>query len=192
MSWKGTLAVAAAIGLIALLSGLLIGHSARTEETLPLRTVADYLHAVIEADRTFYTQHVVERMEAMLIVTASEEWRKNQALPLPAQFLHEASRGLHIRGEPFRYRLMSPWPINPHNAPSSDQGRRALDQVVQYGEVVEDHVTVDQRRYFRAIYPDRAVSLACVSCHNTHSKSPKRDFKLNDVMGGLEILIPVP
>lgn len=192
MSWKGTLAVTAAIGLIGLASGLLIGQSTRTEEGLPLRMVADYLHAVIEADRTFYTQHVVERMEAMLIVTASEEWRKKQGLPLPAQFLKEASTSLHTRGEPFRYRLVSLWPINPHNAPSSDQGRQTLDQVVQHDEVVEDYVTVDGRRYFRAIYPDRAVSPACVSCHNAHPKSPKRDFKLNDVMGGLEILIPVP
>lgn len=190
MSWKGTVAVAAAIGLVGLVSGLLIGHGTRTDETLPLRTVADYLHAVIEADRTFYTQHIVERMEAMLIVTASEEWREKQALPLPAQFLQEASRGLRIRGEPFRYRLVSLWPINPHNAPASDQGRQALNRVVQYGEVVEDYVTVDQRRYFRAIYPDRAVSPACVSCHNTHPKSSKRDFTLNDVMGGLEILVP--
>ncbi len=192
MGWKRTLAVAVAIGLIGLVSGLLIEQGTRTEGALPLRTVADYLHAVIEADRTFYTQHVVERMEAMLIVTASEDWRAKQALPLPAQFLHEASRGLHIRGEPFRYRLVSPWPINPHNGPSSDEGRKALDQVVGYGEVVEDYVTLDRRRYFRAIYPDRAVSLACVSCHNAHPKSPKHDFKLNDVMGGLEILIPVP
>lgn len=190
MSWKGTVGVAAAIGLVGLVSGLLIGRSTGPNEALPLRTVADYLHAVIEADRTFYTQHVVERMEAMLIVTASEQWREKHALPLPAQFLQEASRGLHIRGEPFRYRLVSLWPIDPRNAPASEQGREALTQVVQYGEVVEDYVTVDQRRYFRAIYPDRAVSLACVSCHNTHPKSAKRDFKLNDVMGGLEILIP--
>jgi len=35
------------------------------------------------------------------------------------------------------------------------------------------------------------VSRACVNCHNAHEKSPKRNFKLNDIMGGLEILIPL-
>ena len=31
----------------------------------------------------------------------------------------------------------------------------------------------------------------CVSCHNAHPLSPKRDFKLNDVMGGIAITIPL-
>ena len=156
------------------------------------RTATDYVHAVIEADRTFYTQHVVERMEAMLIVTASEKWRKDQKLPLPAQFLKEASRGLHIRGKPFRYRLVSPWPIEPSHGPKNKEEEQAFNQVVEYGEVVEDYVTINNEQFYKAIYPDRAVSKACVSCHNSHENSPKRDFKLNDVMGGLEILIPLP
>ena len=39
------------------------------------------------------------------------------------------------------------------------------------------------KRYFMALYADKAVSQACVSCHNAHPQSPRRDFKLNDVMG---------
>jgi sigma-B regulation protein RsbU (phosphoserine phosphatase) len=30
-----------------------------------------------------------------------------------------------------------------------------------------------------------------VSCHNAHAQSPKHDFKVNDVMGGLEVVIPI-
>ena len=36
-----------------------------------------------------------------------------------------------------------------------------------------------------------AVSAACVKCHNAHPLSPKRDFKPNDVMGGIAITIPL-
>lgn len=168
-----------------------IGTQVLPEKHIPARTAADYLHAVIEADRTFYTQHIVERMEAMLIVTASEEWVKEKTLPLPVQFLREASRSLHVRDAPIRYRLISPWPLNSGNTPASDQERKMLDQVVKYGEVVEGEVTANNKRYFQAIYPDRAVSRACVSCHNSHTESPKRDFKLNDVMGGLVIEVPL-
>ncbi len=180
---------------VMLIVGLGLGWSLHTQvppdNYIPARTTADYLHAVIEADRTFYTQHIVERMEAMLIVTASEDWVKEKTLPLPVQFLREASRSLHVRGAPFRYRLISPWPLNAKNIPVSDQERRMLDQVIQFGEVVEGEITADKRRYFQAIYPDRAVSRACVSCHNSHAESPKRDFKLNDVMGGLVIEVPL-
>ncbi|MCZ6801527.1 MAG: DUF3365 domain-containing protein [Nitrospirae bacterium] len=175
--------------------GVLVGWTAGTQQPsnggIPARTVADYLHAVIEADRTFYTQHVVERMEAMLIVTASENWGEEKTLPLPVQFLREASHSLHTRGAPFRYRLISLWPLNTRNAPTSDLERAALEQVVEYGEVVEEEIMIDEHRYFQAIYPDRAVSRACVSCHNAHPESPKRDFKLNDVMGGIVIHVPL-
>lgn len=182
------------LGLM-LVVGMGIGWSIRTqaplENRIPARTTADYLHAVIEADRTFYTQHIVERMEAMLIVTASEDWVKEKTLPLPVQFLREASRSLHVRDAPFRYRLISPRPLNEKNTPASDQERRMLEQVVKFGEVVEGEVITNNKRYFQAIYPDRAVSRACVSCHNAHTESSKRDFKLNDVMGGLVIEVPL-
>ena len=32
---------------------------------------------------------------------------------------------------------------------------------------------------------------ACIGCHNAHPRSPKKDFKLDDVMGGLVIEIPL-
>jgi hypothetical protein len=44
-------------------------------------------------------------------------------------------------------------------------------------------------KYFTAIYPDPAVSEACVSCHNGHKDSPRDDFKLGDVMGAVIIRI---
>ena len=178
-----------------LVLGMVVGWALSTQRLpvhgIPARTVADYLHGVIEADRTFYTQHIVERMEAMLIVNASEDWMHDKTLPLPAQFLREASRSLRLRDAPFRYRLVSLWPLNSRNAPGSDQERQMLEQVVKFGEVMEGEVTLNDKRYFQAIYPDRAVSRACVSCHNAHTESPKRDFKLNDVMGGLVIEVPL-
>ena len=186
-----TLALVVIVGTIGILIGWTAGTQQQSEKGIPARTVADYLHAVIEADRTFYTQHIVERMEAMLIVNASENWGKDQTLPLPVQFLREASRSLHVRGTPFRYRLVSLWPLNSKNAPTSDQEREALKRVVDYGEVVGENVLIEDRHYLQTIYPDRAVSRACVSCHNAHPDSPKHDFKLNDVMGGLVIQLPI-
>ncbi len=177
--------------ILSVILGIGIGMKLSPGQGLPIRVVADYLHAVLQADRTFYTQHVVERMEAMLIVNATEKWREDRTLPLPAQFFKESSRGLQVRGKPFRYRLVSLWPINQENVPGSEKDRHALEQVINYGEVAEQEIELEGRKYYQAIYPDRAVSRACVNCHNAHKQSPKRDFKLNDIMGGLEILIPL-
>ena len=45
--------------------------------------------------------------------------------------------------------------------------------------------------YLQAVYADKAVSQACIGCHNAHPDSPKRDFKQNDVMGGMIVTIPL-
>ena len=50
-------------------------------------------------------------------------------------------------------------------------------------------VTEGGKSYFRAVYPDRAVAQACIDCHNSHPDSPKQNFKINDVMGGIVISI---
>ena len=48
-----------------------------------------------------------------------------------------------------------------------------------------------EKSYFLALYPDVAVSAACVTCHNNHPESPRRDFKVGDVMGGVVISVPL-
>ena len=44
---------------------------------------------------------------------------------------------------------------------------------------------------FKAIYADKAVSETCVTCHNEHPLSPRNNYKLNDVMGGIIIEFPL-
>src|SRR5207249_108617 len=39
--------------------------------------------------------------------------------------------------------------------------------------------------------PDVMTSNSCVSCHNAHPESPKTDWKLGDVRGVLEVVVPV-
>ena len=47
------------------------------------------------------------------------------------------------------------------------------------------------RRYFTAVYADRAIVPACVQCHNRRPDSPKKDFKLGDIMGGMVVRVPL-
>lgn len=161
---------------------------------IPPETVADYIHAVLEADRTFYTVHVVDRLQKGGEVRAAENWRsKTDVLPLPAQFLMEASDLASKTGTKVRYRLISLWPINPQNAPATELEKQGLESVGEHPErSATGTITIGDQVFFQAIYADRAVSHACVACHNAHARSPKKDFRLRDVMGGLVIEIPLP
>ena len=57
---RTTCVTAAFLALLLYSSGIALAENL---PGIPPQTVADYLHAVIEADRTFYTVHVVERQQ---------------------------------------------------------------------------------------------------------------------------------
>jgi Protein of unknown function (DUF3365) len=161
-----------------------------TSINLPIETVADYIHAVIEADRDVYTRHVVERMQTKGVVVASENWQEMNTLPLPAQFLMESGRYIGKKGLGMQYRLISLWPINKRNVATSALESIGLGTILTQPNRPYTGVTrVGETRYFEAVYADLAVTQACLGCHNAHPDSPKRDFKLNDVMGAIVISI---
>lgn len=154
--------------------------------------VADQIHAVIQANRTIYATHVVDKLQAKGIVTAAEYWKQEDVLPLPAQFLIETGRLVGEKGTGLKYRLVSLWPIYVWNAPSTDFERKGLEAISKNPEQpFTGFVKVGRDRSFQAIYADIGISQSCVDCHNTHPNSPRRDFKLNDVMGGIVITIPL-
>lgn len=168
------------------------------EKTISARALADALHIVLEADRAVYTKKVVNRLTKKdKVITASEHFEDDQALPLPAQMFRfgaETVTGkLEKQDNPsvrFSYSLQSLWPINKQNEPKTDVEKEGLQQVVDSPE--KNYYAIEKlggKQYFTAIYPDRAVSRVCVSCHNDHKDSPRDDFKLKETMGGLVIRI---
>jgi len=154
-------------------------------------TVADYLHAVIEAQRTVYTTNVVDPLQEKGI-HAEEHWKQQKALPLPAQMILDGGRLVAETGLGIKYRLASLTPIYVWNAPETDFERQGLEAVAKDPDKpFRGFVRIGRDRLFQAVYADRAVSQTCVSCHNSHINSPKKDYKLNDVMGGIIVTIPV-
>lgn len=161
--------------------------------SVPIETVADYIHGVLESDRTFYTVHVVERMQQSGAIASSEQWRAGKTLPLPAQFFQESSNLAVLTGVKVRYRLIGLHPINKLNAPANEFERKALEAVMAHPEQPYKGVVKEgNTRYFQAVYADLAVSPVCVSCHNADSRSSKHDYALHDVLGGVAISIPMP
>lgn len=165
----------------------------RMRATFDLEKIADYVHAVIEADRTLYTTHVVDRMQDLGIVIAAEAWKRRGTLPLPAQMVLEAGDRVEHQGTGLRYRLASLWPIYEENGPANTFEKTGLEVVAKDPrEPYTGLIKRGDKRYFKAIYADIAVSKSCVNCHNAHPLSSKRDREVGDVMGGIIISFPVP
>ncbi len=156
------------------------------------QVVADYIHAVIQADRTLYTTHVVERMEAHKVVTSQEYWKQTKSLPLPAQMLLLSGLNVEQQGLGLQFRLASLQPIYEKNGPATDFEKAGLAAVLE--DPSQPYTGIIQRgtqKFFKAIYADHAVSVSCINCHNGHILSYKKDYKLGDVMGGIMISFPL-
>ncbi|MCF8721658.1 Tll0287-like domain-containing protein [Nitrospina gracilis] len=159
---------------------------------IPPEVVADYVHAVLESDRTVYANHVVQHLEDGNILQASAAVQSEHKLMLPAQFLKKVSEIAARRNTGVEMNLLSLWPINPQNGPSNEFERDALEWVTIHPiRPFIRWTRAGNVSYFSAVYPDHAISAACVECHNQHPNSPRHDFKLNDVMGGLRVSFPI-
>ena len=154
--------------------------------------VADYVHSILESNRTVYSKHIVDRLESRGIMSASEHWEQDNTLMLPAQFMMNTSRLIREKGLGLDFQLISLWPININNSPGNEFERVGLE-TVEYHPIRPyiGRVIVGRKQFFQSIYPDLAVATACVECHNSHPKSPKTDFKIGDVMGGIVVTMPI-
>jgi len=162
------------------------------ESGITPQRMADALHAVMEADRTVYTKNVVNRLQNVEnIIKASEHWTDEKALPLPAQMFRMGAEAVAAKNVGFTYALLSLWPVNKQNAPKTDAEKAGLEFVAtNRGKNYYTEEALGGQTYFTAVYADTAVADACVTCHNNHPDTPKDDFKLGDVLGGVVIRIP--
>jgi len=163
------------------------------EATITPKQMADALHTVMAADRAVYTKLIVNRLQnEEKVIKASEHWKDDKALVLPAQMFRFGSEEVAKKTKAFTYTLLSEWPINKQNAPKTAVEKEGLAAVAKNPtEGFYKVETLGKKKYFTAVYADPAVAPACVTCHNDHKDSPRTNFKLGEVMGGVVIRIPV-
>jgi hypothetical protein len=144
--------------------------------TFKPQEMADALHTVIAADQDRYFQ----------------SGRELSFMAAHAVELREASRSVQQQGAEFHYVLRSLWPINQKGAPETETEKTGLRYVA--GERESNYYAEESlggRRYFTAVYAVAATGGACADCHNRDARSPKKDFKTGDVMGGLIVRVPL-
>ena len=189
MKHASIIKTAVVVGGVALLSAC--GESKTAG--VSYQTMADSLHMVMESDRTVYTKLIVNRLaKDEKVIKASEHWKDEKALVLPAQMFRFGAERVAEKGAAFSYSLLSLWPVNKQNKPKTEIEKTGLKFIADNpGKNYYGEEELAGKKYFTAVYPDVAVAPACISCHNDHKDSPRSDFKMGEVMGGVVIRIPV-
>ena len=168
------------------------GEKAETSGISP-QQFTDALHIVMDTDRAIYTKKVVGRLAAKeKVIKASEHFIDDKALPLPAQMFRFGAESVAEKTDKFSYSLQSLWPINSQNAPRTDVEKEGLKFINDNpGQNFYKEEELGGKKYFTAIYADVAVAPVCASCHNEHKDSPRTDFKVGDILGGVVIRVPL-
>lgn len=169
------------------------------EEAAPVgidpQVFTDSLFAVMKSDRTNYTKLIIQRLgpNNAGAIKPNEHWEDYETgAPLPAQMFRFGAEGVAEMTDDFTYSLQSIWPINSQNAPKTPMEKEGLQYVSDNpGENFYGTETLGDKSYFTAVYADVAVSPACTKCHNEHKDSPRTDFKIGDVMGGVVVRVPL-
>lgn len=134
----------------------------KKEAGIEPKLMADALHAVMESDRIVYTKQVVNRLQNEEgVIKASEHWKDDKALPLPAQMFRMGAEMVAEKKVGFTYSLLSMWPVNKQNEPKTELERTGLKFVADNkGQNYYGEETLGDVKYFTAVYADTAVAPA--------------------------------
>ncbi|MGE0748026.1 MAG: adenylate/guanylate cyclase domain-containing protein [Rhodospirillales bacterium] len=151
--------------------------------------------AAIDSMRNFYSQNVVSRvLQGQGQTRVVENYQDVPgAIPLPATLSIELGHVLSRQDGAMRYEFISDYPFRTRQTHNFDDfERRALADLRRNpGQVIHD---VSGSLFDRRVRLATPVVMGgpCVSCHNTHPDSPKRDWKVGDVRGLQEFDIRRP
>jgi adenylate cyclase len=190
----GPLLVAAVIlGLIGL--PLAVWLDLRDLSERMLRAQASEISRIIDEMRAFYGSDVVGRvLQSRGTVTTTHNYRDiDGAIPIPATLSIELGKRISAADGSVKYRFVSDLPFKgreshaldnfEQNAIASLRSNPAASIVEVSGSPLDRHV--------RSAAPV-VMGQVCVSCHNSHPDSPKRDWKVGDVRGIQEISVVQP
>jgi hypothetical protein len=166
----------------------LLASSANAAGMLPIADVLAMLERENDAARALWTEEIVQRGTAIGL-SFDERWRDDEvhAGPLPALFLRETARNLEHSPLGLSLFLGSPYPVNTANKLSGMQETH-FAQLVETG--APQHFFEESTARWTSMFSDVAVSDACVTCHNEHAESPKRDWQRGEVMGATTWMYP--
>ncbi len=181
-------------GLVGMPLAALLDLRALSEDLL--RKQGAEISRIIDDMRNFYATDVVGRVMAAhgADTQPTHNFRETAGgIPIPATLSIELGNLISSRNDSVKYQFVSDYPF-------AGRGPRELDAFEKNAitdlradptrQIVEVSGSVFDRQ-IRMATPVR-MAQACVTCHNTHAESPRKDWKVGDVRGIQEITIHQP
>ena len=145
--------------------------------------------------RAYYTKNVVVPVKKNKAMKINFDHATNEdTIPLPATMIHDLSKIVSKSSDGMELKLYSDYPFP----------NRASRQLDSFGKDALAHFKSESnpksfsrsevlkgKEVMRVAIPDYMAVDACVKCHNTRADTPKNDWKIGDIRGVLEVVIPM-
>lgn len=173
------------------------------------RNTAQHLAHSNNLARSLYSETVLQRLSRDANWEASASYHEQpNAIPLPFTFAIELGEQMSVDSPGSRLNIYSDYPFKQraaHRPPLDTFERDALDYFVRVrnqnpggdealaalqGLDFTRQDTDEGQPVFRYAEPI-VMEASCVQCHNTHPDSLKRDWKIGDVRGAIEVVQPL-
>ena len=167
--------------------------SSQLIESQALQSSSLYVSA-LQQTRTFYSENVVKKLKGDPDIHVDYDYlHKPLTIPLPATFLMDVSRKISNADTGVSFRLLSnhPFAFRKDGGPHDAFERQALQYLEKHPTESFSKITdFNGRKSFRYARAD-IMKASCVACHNVHPESTKKDWKVGDVRGILEVTTPI-
>ncbi|KQW72431.1 EAL domain-containing protein [Ensifer sp. Root127] len=141
--------------------------------------------------REVYSESVISNIKGNGVVASPSFHQHAGSIPEPTTFLLKVARAFD--GPTMRFDIVSPYPWPARAAPSLDQFQLKAWAYLERdpgGRFVERDASASGGELLRVAVADR-MGAPCVACHNGDPLSPKRDWKVGDVGGIIEVASPI-
>ncbi len=148
------------------------------------------LHA-IEAFRSLYTSEVVTRARAAGLEVTHDYREREGAIPLPATMSIMIGERVGSQSDGLTTRLYSghPFPWR-QDQERTDFEQEALAHFAENPSSPFYRFEMVGGRYSIRYAEADIMRETCVGCHNSHPQSPKTDWRVGNVRGVLEVVLP--
>jgi len=172
-----------ALSNMAHLSATLIEFQAR-------QNAASYVQTFNQAIN-LYSNAAVDRAKVINGITVTHTYLAQKgAIPVPSTFGIELGDLISERNDAMSFRMFSGFPFPPRNVTGGAKDQFEQDAIAFLKQNPKQPFTRLERKngHLTLRYAEANLMKAtCVACHNTHPKSPKKDWEVGDLGGVWEI-----
>ena len=183
-----------------LCTGLGIGLTGSYQLSLDLvdaqaQQYAEVVVKTLNETNRHYSHTVVRKLETVEGVTISPNYQNIEGgIPIPTTYTIDLSERLSDKSKGILFSIYSDYPF-PERAKTGGPQDAFQVEALSY---LQKHPTetfnrkdkVGSHLAFRHAQPIR-MEASCVACHNTMPSSPKKDWKIGDVRGVIEVTQPL-